>query len=425
MNRIATSLILLALFALASSQIPESINCKRHNPNCDGRGICMAEGICRCYFGFKSQNLTSESCPFSLKDDKVAYDTLILNAAVYCSLFFVLTGLCAWRFYLEIRTVSERSVAMRNITKWVVGLLTFQSFSAILYYLDQGGVFDIFGPFSYVLIGRLRDWVYLMIFSSILLHWIELYQKSLKSIRKIAMMQKVNSRFQGNVTIEDILLQVSFLKKFRIPYFFFSLISLGFSATSIYAEYRINTSLTYWGIYTLYFFYLMLLWIGFLIGFLWFGFRLGKIMPPGLEGKVKALTWSVASIVIILSVYYVLYAAVRNVVVASKMSHRQTSGVLHIFSFLDFMASLAALNIYMPLRKWKKWFSTSFLRSSQSSQSKSKDESKQSDGTVDIELRKATLRGEDQQQQVEIEIKENSTETTEKVEENPMDAQSS
>src|SRR4051794_39581575 len=79
------------------------------------------------------------------------------------------------------------------------------------------------------------------LFVSVLFHWIDLYHVSISTLKQEQMLQKINANYKGvQITVEDIVAKVTFLKKLRLPFIICVLVIAVFQwLTSILAPYGV------------------------------------------------------------------------------------------------------------------------------------------------------------------------------------------
>jgi len=125
-------------------------------------------------------------------------------------------------------------------------------------------------------------------FTCIIFHWAEIYYRSSQILKKEAMLERINKRYQSNVTLEDILGRVRFLQTLRIPFIVIN--ALDVVLIIMYQIVRgvdprsVNDAGDVWVVYT------CILFVVLAGGFLFYGRRLLRVMPTIMVRKMKRMT---------------------------------------------------------------------------------------------------------------------------------------
>eukprot|EP01117_Protostelium_nocturnum_P006009 TRINITY_DN2160_c0_g2_i2.p1 TRINITY_DN2160_c0_g2~~TRINITY_DN2160_c0_g2_i2.p1 ORF type:complete len:115 (+),score=22.84 TRINITY_DN2160_c0_g2_i2:451-795(+) len=113
-----------------------------------------------------------------------------------------------------------------------------------------------------------------------------------------------------------------------------------------------------------------------------------RIMPPNMAVKVKRMTYLLCTFSI---------SAMCNSIIKIANGQYQSPTSLYaifVFAFLDWVCCFAALNIYMPIWEWNKWFNrkliASLLSTGTSSSSKGSGESK-SESAIELSVQTADV----------------------------------
>jgi hypothetical protein len=114
-----------------------------------------------------------------------------------------------------------------------------------------------------------------------------LYHSAVATIRREEMLEKINSRYKANVTVEDVLAQATLLKRLKIP--FILVANVGFIVTVIHEFWRAYVEVDFDFSY-LFAAYFILIWISFTIGFFIYGKRLMDLMPQNISKKLRKVT---------------------------------------------------------------------------------------------------------------------------------------
>eukprot|EP00027_Filamoeba_sp_ATCC50430_P008463 CAMPEP_0168560250 /NCGR_PEP_ID=MMETSP0413-20121227/10961_1 /TAXON_ID=136452 /ORGANISM="Filamoeba nolandi, Strain NC-AS-23-1" /LENGTH=259 /DNA_ID=CAMNT_0008591541 /DNA_START=249 /DNA_END=1024 /DNA_ORIENTATION=+ len=129
----------------------------------------------------------------------------------------------------------------------------------------------------------------ILAFTSILFHWIEVIQTSIRTIKKEQMMKSINMNYKGKeVTVEDMVERVQFLQKLKIPFGVF-LVLLTIAVYALMTAARLNSKYVV-PLFAVLYALIGLCWLMLLAGFLIYGRRLIRLMPFELTKKVSRLT---------------------------------------------------------------------------------------------------------------------------------------
>ena len=121
---------------------------------------------------------------------------------------------------------------------------------------------------------------------------IELINTSVHRMNKETMLQKINKTYQPKeVTVEEVIEQVKFLRKLIIPFVLVVGVLLALLlALSILIGLEIREGAMFVGFQTV----VSVYWIAVFIGFVIYGRKLGDLMPPLLYNKVNKVCSNVS-----------------------------------------------------------------------------------------------------------------------------------
>eukprot|EP01117_Protostelium_nocturnum_P018858 TRINITY_DN797_c0_g2_i1.p1 TRINITY_DN797_c0_g2~~TRINITY_DN797_c0_g2_i1.p1 ORF type:complete len:415 (-),score=43.76 TRINITY_DN797_c0_g2_i1:32-1246(-) len=348
----ATKTVTLPPYFLDCRLTPSSVQV------CSGKGVCSTDGKCRCFIGwFRYYN---GDCSISIRlvpgADKALTVIRIFNGVA----FGILLLLTAWRIFIEFRNRYSGDFApIRNLTKFALGMLFLYCFFNFLGCLDWYGVYGVISHAGYIFIYVIPFPIALCLFSAIILHWIELYNVSTLTLRREEMIQKINSNYNPTVSLEDILLKVSFLRKFKVFFGVIVSLSLAFVVVFFCLYFYVKNYDQYWYYFNFFMVYFLLCWVCLGAGFVLYGVRMYRIMPDIVKPKIFSIT--------VLAIMTVIFLIIENCTVISIFHSKSASNDFFIklitFNVLRFLQVLCALNIYMPLWNWKNWFHSSAITS--------------------------------------------------------------
>ncbi|PRP83593.1 ARP protein [Planoprotostelium fungivorum] len=362
----AATAFLIFLF----SSVLAATNCHTVNPDCDGYGVCMDTGKCRCYQGFFSNNAsTPYDClarAIDSSDARGLFDAvLIIGTVLYCVTFpFVI-----WRLIIEFRTHSSRAdrSVITKVTKISLTSLSIVSLMSVLTCFDFFGMYYRLPPKVFFTLFYARDWILPVCFSAILSHWVELYQYSLKSLRQQEMIRKINVNYSGAISMEDILKRIAFLQRFRIPFGIGSLITIGLWILWIVGTYHFTNTNSIKSLQIAYNAIQVAIWCLFFLGFVLCGIRLLRILPPTVAPKIRKMTYQLCFIVSMCMLDKVV--SILNFQYIAGRDGYLTGWRRMINVWMIWLAIIAMLELYMPIRQYKKWLRLSALWHNSSSTS--------------------------------------------------------
>ncbi|PRP85455.1 hypothetical protein PROFUN_06824 [Planoprotostelium fungivorum] len=356
-------LLTLSLFFLGSSAV-------NHCTDCNSLGVCQTNGKCRCYaaYSFPVVNGTAQtdSCIDTvLSDNPVGVKTI---RGISAGVSFILFCLIAWRLYLELTKESDdhiNNVGLRRVVKFslcIDGLICFLMF--LLSALDWWGNFGVMPSEVYNALYNFIDWLYVLLFVGILLHWAELYQKTMKSIRTRDMMKKVNSNYSGDVTVEQVMSNLTFLQRFKIPFVIITGVTFLIWIARIIGSRLINEPKSWSVFYPFVILFYAVVWLGFGLGFGFYGYKLMRVMPLTMGLKIRRITLKIVAVLVLQilnCIQIILFTAFVPGLSNSIFGRNAITFVIRL------IVSFIILEIYMPLSKIRLWFSHRLLSSSSSS----------------------------------------------------------
>ncbi|PRP84774.1 hypothetical protein PROFUN_07428 [Planoprotostelium fungivorum] len=384
-NRMIRSYILLFICAVALSQTnstlypgpddPSSTNstttvyvpdCQARNPNCDDRGVCMNGGHCRCWYGF----FGFYDGRFSSAFDSAGVDNCILRAdiipgfgeaytglRIYQGVMFGLFALIMlYRVTLEfIISFSRGSTAV--ITRYTMILLTFLCIWVTILSGDFYGAFGTMDVKAYYVMSYFKDNLLLFVFSALLFHWAELYYAGIRKMKKEEMLRKIKPGYEPNLQMEDVLLKISLVSKFRFAYVAVCAASLFVFIGMIVAELT-GKDQKAWVTYTIFYYsFYTGAWILFATGYIIYGLRLLQIIPEVLQGRIKA--------VMILTGLFSLFGVTNACVnIAYHADWRVVNlASLYALTTLTILMTFSSVNVFIPIWEWHRWLSPTVIRS--------------------------------------------------------------
>eukprot|EP01117_Protostelium_nocturnum_P016295 TRINITY_DN6417_c0_g1_i1.p1 TRINITY_DN6417_c0_g1~~TRINITY_DN6417_c0_g1_i1.p1 ORF type:complete len:245 (+),score=23.25 TRINITY_DN6417_c0_g1_i1:106-735(+) len=173
------------------------------------------------------------------------------------------------------------------------------------------------------------------------------------------MLKKIRQDFDASVSMEDILVNLSFLKKFKFFYLAFGFISIVIFIAQVVIEVTSTHMVSFVVMSRIYDGYFCLIWLGFACGFMWYGIKLMRIMPPTIANKIREMT-------ILISVFSVSALASNLISISTvEIEDYRVNGVweYYAYHFCDMVGLYSAIFMYIPIWQWHKWFNSTMIRS--------------------------------------------------------------
>ncbi|PRP86144.1 hypothetical protein PROFUN_03131 [Planoprotostelium fungivorum] len=397
-NRImkgTTIFLMVFVIGCASAQEFVRLNCT----DCQGLGVCQKNAQCRCFTARlhptdDDGNLLTWLCTRSEFECVVRSDTLrdlMKERHVGVRVFrgiagffsFALTALIAWRLYLEFRFRSEGLMdgqpSVRKVVKFSLAidlLICFILF--MMSALDWWGTFGVI-PFGvYNGASLFVDFLFVVLFTGMILHWAELYQVTMRQLRQASMMKKVNSNYQGELTLEQVVNNLTFLQRFKIPFIVITFIAFTVFVGRIVGVHMIITPKAWDTFFPIVETFYCVVWFCYGVAFTIYGIKLCRVMPDLVSSKVKLMTYKMIVILILQITNSIMVAIVDTYTVGRVLERDIVNRILRLS--IAFMI----LEINMPIRRIRSWFGTSLLNTSSSGNSSGS--SKETIPRVDIDL---------------------------------------
>jgi len=342
--------------------------CERTNPTCNGRGVCEYEGVCRCYIGFfgvtstrglsSTFHATADNCILAIHDIPAVKQQVIQFRIFIGVTFTFLAVLMIYRLIIEFimdTTTSSTSV----ITKYT--MLTLILFCGCLSIMSGdffGGFSNYDVKFSYFLY-YFKDNLLLLVFSALLFHWAELYHSSISKLKREEMLRKIKPDYESNVSMEDVLIRMNIMSRFRFGYIAVCVLSFLVLIGMMVVEFHARDNEVWKSYCIFYYAFYVVAWISFALAYIFYGLRLISIIPQVLKGKIK-------TVMILMGLFALCTVTFACLMIAVQvLPGRTTINITTIYAMLSLCwgAAFCALNIFMPVWKWHIWFSPSLARS--------------------------------------------------------------
>ncbi|PRP80664.1 hypothetical protein PROFUN_10719 [Planoprotostelium fungivorum] len=373
--RLSILFVSLCVCALAQTTDPPATNattmiyepdCNARNPDCDGRGVCMSGGSCRCWYGFFGYYDGRLSSGF----DGAGVDNCILRAdivpgfreaysgmRIYQGVIFgILTLIMVYRVALEfIISFSRGSTAV--ITRYTMILLAVTCLWITILSADFFGAFGNMNVKAYYVMFYFKDNLLLFVFSALLFHWAELYYAGIRKMKKEEMLRKIKPGYEPNLQMEDILLKISLVSKFRFAYVAVCVASLlAFLGMALAELHTANQHM--WDTYTVFYYaFYTGAWILFAIGYIIYGLRLLQIIPEVLQGRIKA-------VMILMGLFTTFGVTSACINISFHANSAAISiGSLYVLVTLTFLMAFSSVNVFIPIWEWHQWMNPKVIRS--------------------------------------------------------------
>ncbi|PRP89865.1 hypothetical protein PROFUN_00207 [Planoprotostelium fungivorum] len=359
--------------SLSSDHVwPGSPSCTHDSCGGTNGGLCLSDGTCRC-FSARMPSLVdgmfnTSNCDDTILDyppvDKCVSALRIINSVV----FFVLLLIMIWRLLFDflVEGLTDSS-ALRKTTRFALFTITGTSLVQFFMFVsDYHGLYNHVPFQTWEAFFYLSDSLFVMVFCVMFLHWVELYQKAVKKLRNAEMMRKVSSHINHEVTVEEIVSTLRFLGVLRIPFVVITILSFVIYVVREIGNSLITDAPSYPPFYYFICAYYAAVWLSFAFGFIFYGRRLMKLMPEGVAHKLRSVTIRLSVVLIIscINAIILMFGYQFNRLDATSIISRD-----YIVTFTRMSVIAIILEIYMPLKDWRIWFSPSVLRSGTKSRS--------------------------------------------------------
>ncbi|PRP82911.1 hypothetical protein PROFUN_06688 [Planoprotostelium fungivorum] len=359
--------------------------------DCQGQGKCQTDGTCRCFGAwlspvFNGTKLTHLCTHSKLQDQE---NGVAAFRVVCASLGFILMSLIFWRLFLEFKhrsTLSANGIPnARRVVKFSLGINGIICFFIFLKCsLDWWGTYGIM-PFGvYHGFYCFVDFLYIILFTGMLIHWAELYQKTMKALRQRDMMKKVNSNYHGELTIEEVLISLAFLRRFKLIFIFVTALSSLVFTARIIGIHIIHYASAWRIFFTFEYTFFATLWLAYSVGFTIYGIKLCRVMPPLMATKIRNMTFKLIAVLFLQFTNFAMIVIVNSLTRAAGRDPAESQLARDWWThIMRLLISFIILEIHMPLRRFRYWLS---LRLLQSTGSKSTGRS-DTMARVDVELK--------------------------------------
>ncbi|PRP75721.1 hypothetical protein PROFUN_09145 [Planoprotostelium fungivorum] len=343
-------------------------DCSLRNPTCNDRGVCMSDGSCRCWYGFFGYSMVPglswsfgssiDNCYLSTSQLS-PYNVQLKQLRIFQGIIFgFITLLMAYRLVLEFWLTSAKGSGA-VITKYSMILLFILCLWQTVQCGDFFGNFGNLSPKGYYVLYYFKDNLLLFVFSALLFHWAELYHEAIRKMKREEMLKKIKPDYEPHLTVEDILLKMSYVSKFRFAYVFVCglsfLVYVGIEVIELTSR-----SQSAWKAYIVFYFsFYTAVWILFSIGYVYYGIHLLSIIPAVMQGRIKA----VMALTGLFSLFGVANAVLNIIIQAEPGKNTINIKTLYALYALVWMMAFFSLNIFMPIWEWHLWFNPKVIRS--------------------------------------------------------------
>ncbi|PRP84773.1 hypothetical protein PROFUN_07427 [Planoprotostelium fungivorum] len=333
-------------------------DCSFRNPDCDGRGVCMTR-----FLGYRdgvfSTSLNSaglDNC--LLRADVIpGFKEIYTNMRIFQGIIFgFLTLIMVYRVILEF-VISFTRDSSDVITKYTMILLTFLCLWVSILSGDFFGAFGAMNVKAYYVMYYFKDNLLLFVFSALLFHWAELYYASIRKMKREEMLKKIKPGYEPNLQMEDILLKMSLVSKFRFGYVAVCAVSvlvfIGIVLTELHGR-----SQSGWVTFTIFYFaFYTGTWILFAVGYITYGLRLLQIIPDVMQGRIKV-------VMILTGLFSIFGVSIACINIVIHSSHTVSSvATLYALVTLTCLMVFSSVNVFIPLWEWHRWFNPRVIRS--------------------------------------------------------------
>eukprot|EP01119_Soliformovum_irregulare_P011605 TRINITY_DN2926_c0_g1_i1.p1 TRINITY_DN2926_c0_g1~~TRINITY_DN2926_c0_g1_i1.p1 ORF type:complete len:373 (+),score=33.97 TRINITY_DN2926_c0_g1_i1:59-1177(+) len=312
------ALCIMGMFVTSINGQDASADC---SPQCDGGGLCgLTPGAlryeCFCYDGsFHDYTLTAQTniSNCALQVTRHYRDFVIFMSVFFSVLWALLLVALAINFYMTLKHRHLENPMMRRLSKLANSSLIILAFFQILFWTT-----DFYGTFHHHPVWVSFIWevtlypLLLIIFSAVLGHWIEIYSSAVATLKKEAMLSKINSSYSKDITIEDVVDRVRFLRRLKWP--FIVIVILGIMIDIVYvvmrAAHNYNEGVTITITWTAYYTFC---WFSYSFGFIIYGYRLIRLLPLEVSTRMRELSRTITITSLSLVLLWVVAITVNTV----------------------------------------------------------------------------------------------------------------
>ncbi|PRP84604.1 hypothetical protein PROFUN_09277 [Planoprotostelium fungivorum] len=261
-------------------------------PSCNGYGICQTSGMCRCLRGWVP-TVSSDGysqCITTFLDVGWRGNIIALRV-VFSVIYGIQLLLVTWRLVLEFKNrAKSQGLAPPSITRLILAVLWLDVFIQFLNYgIDFKGIFHTANVWAMQTFTYIEAPNLVLMFSILLAYWIDFYQALVTKMKKEHMLRKINSSYQSQVSFEDILVEMSHMRKAKMLMVFLTVFGYAFFASFMLTVRLVTTGkadlYTYVALVT----WFAVVWIILGVGFMISGLKLFRLMPEQLTVKITAV----------------------------------------------------------------------------------------------------------------------------------------
>ncbi|PRP83121.1 hypothetical protein PROFUN_09800 [Planoprotostelium fungivorum] len=369
-----TSLLLLALALAAHAQNASKPlpSCLKLKTGCSGLGVCQDNGACRCYPGFTFPTLNING---TATRSRVYCNGTVLDGGSYMRplvavlrseisvLNLILFALITYRLILDFRLYGRRRHIITKVSLGFIAVATLLLF--INNVLDYWGVYGVMPPLAFFTFHAIIEWLLVGVFCAIVLHWVNIYNSTVKSIRRQEMIMKINSNYAQTVSVEDVVQSVTFLKIFRLPYIAITGITLCITIARLFAIPLVTSVEGYGGFYRFFNAWFLILWFLFGVAFAIYGYRLQRVMPPASSHKIQRVTGKLCLMALICTINALCMILLDNYTPVFPSLSGNVGLITRNYITFNTRTLVAAvvLDIHMPFSKMRYWLNGSLFSS--------------------------------------------------------------
>eukprot|EP01119_Soliformovum_irregulare_P002386 TRINITY_DN12647_c0_g1_i1.p1 TRINITY_DN12647_c0_g1~~TRINITY_DN12647_c0_g1_i1.p1 ORF type:complete len:428 (-),score=47.81 TRINITY_DN12647_c0_g1_i1:15-1298(-) len=276
--------------------------------DCNDRGKCGEDGRCTCIVN--NTPFTQDGMETCLSVIEISNTQLEWNIcrAILAAMYFSLSLISGLGLYYEHEKKKSQKMYSNlfSSSKIVLGCEVIGTFILFLdYAIDPSGYLHLVSYDFIVWLDLLPSPFLMTAFLALLFHWMDLHQYSARTLKERQMLAKVRSDLDLDVSLDQVIERVNFLRKLKFPFIGISVLT--FVLTIICAITRITRdpgiNKLFEAIYAL---YMLLFCLSVSIGFLIYRRRLAHLIPPQLSKKVSRVSSKMIGISISIIVLYVL-----------------------------------------------------------------------------------------------------------------------
>jgi len=325
--------LVFPLFVAWSQAAPGA--CTSDN-QCKNHGHCI-DHLCNCNSGYYG-----DYCTIGI--NKV-YPVLWYFIRIFCAVvYFCLTVATIRTIVLNLRNEKKQQTSTGttsgkwpSITTMSLVMIALVSVDMTLYYAIDPENFEHIAPLQLdtafiILLFPLISVTYV----TILFYWAEIYDRTTRVLHREDMLQRVNTQYQRNITLQEMLNKVNILNRLRIPLIIANILGFLFA----FAEIALIGTLTANSVGAVYGVYYVIIYLVESIGFIIYGRKLVAFLPGFFKNKMRSKTNLITGLAVVFLITFVIYLAFAFLAAGSKVIYVTNHIIINLCTWTNLVLML-------------------------------------------------------------------------------------